>query len=44
MTARCPACECTHWEVIRFSGGERSAVETRECQDCAHEWTEVLTR
>jgi len=44
MTTRCPACDCSHWEVSSFSGGERQAVETRECQGCGHTWTEAFTR
>jgi len=40
---RCPGCGCTHWEVDWFSGGEHSAAEGRECQDCGHTWTAVLT-
>jgi len=43
MNGRCPSCDCTQWEVDFFSGGEHSAVEGRECQDCGHTWTEVLT-
>lgn len=43
MSSECPECGCTHWGVDFFSGGENSAVEARECQDCGHEWTEVLT-
>lgn len=38
----CPECGTTVWEVVEFSGGETSAVETRECER-GHEWTEVLT-
>jgi uncharacterized Zn finger protein len=42
MTDRCPACDCTHWRVVQFSGGEQYALETRRCQDCGREWTEGL--
>jgi len=40
----CPACGSRDWLVAAFTGGERSAVETRECRGCGHEWTEVLQR
>jgi hypothetical protein len=40
--SNCPACGCGAWQITNFVGGEKSAVETRECPDCGHEWTEVL--
>jgi len=40
----CPACGSGNWQVARFTGGRDSAVETRECIGCGHEWTEVLRR
>jgi hypothetical protein len=40
----CPACNHPRWHVERFSGGERSAVETRKCDGCGHEWVVTLRR
>jgi len=40
--SNCPACGSGAWQVDSFTGGPESAVETRKCPDCGHEWTKVL--
>jgi transposase-like protein len=42
MTLQCPACESIDIEMTNFTGGERFALESYQCGQCNHEFTNRL--